>query len=126
METVTPSRLTVYDPGAEGEPVKKGGVWVREIGAWVDAPHPTKEAKQLARNNKELQEASASAISGENPHGTFGDKANASVLLRQSQQRQPRRKLDIGTARKILNQAGGDRERAKQIARQMGYDDEVD
>lgn len=143
----TPETVSAWDPDAENRYKDKKGVWVREIGKWVESSTPDKDMQKLAKDNKDLQllndvssiltsditnwgpiaKASASLITGENPQGTFGDKASASKLFRQSQQqRRPGKKLDMDTAKKIFAQAGGDKERAKQLARQMGYDDEVE
>jgi len=142
-EDRTTSRLQVFDPDVETR-VKKGKQWVREIGAWVDSPQPDKDAKQLANLNRQLRtvreakaalggssmmsgrigKAAASLITGENPQGTFGDKATASVVQREGMR--SRRKLDEPTARKILAEAGGDKKIAEQIARQRNYDYEVE
>jgi len=144
----TPETISKWDPDAENRYKDNKGVWVREIGKWVESSTPDKDMQKLAKDNKDLQllndvssiltsditnwgpiaKASARLVTGENSQGTFGDKASASKLFRQSQQ-QPKtakRKLDMETAKKIWAQAGGDKERAKQLARQMGYDYEVE
>lgn len=139
LERRTTSKLQVFDPDVETR-IKKGSKWVREIGGWVDSPAPVKDAQKLASLNKQLKlvrdakqrlgespqmssrisRAAASLVTGENPSGTFGDKISASVVDRQS--RRHGRKLDKEGAARILKSAGGDKDKARQLARQMGYE----
>ena len=141
----TPSTIEKWDPDAEDKVLNKQGVWVREIGKWVESSTPDKDRQLLAEKHKQLQtmrdarlrlgqpdfptgtvsKLSAMMLTGENSTGTLDDKVNASVLNREVQQPKPK-KLDRATAIAILREAKGDRELAKRIARERNYSDEVE
>ena len=143
MEKVAPHTIQKRDPDAEETVKNKQGVWVRQIGKWVDSSTPGKDYYLLAEKHKQLKtlrdarmrlgqpgfstgtvsKLSAMMLTGENPAGTLSDKVNASVLLSQAQQPKPKlKKLGEDIARAILQEAQGDKELARKIARDRGYD----
>ena len=131
------SKLQEWDPDAVGEDGK--------LGAWVAPKNPIKAAKEMGSMRKELdlirsakqrlrqsdsiggriRKASARLISGENPHGSIADKVNASVILRQAdklpQQVKKPKILTQSIARQLLDEAKGNKNKARELARKKGY-----
>lgn len=136
-EARQPDVLQRFDPDKNIRYKSKSGVWVDEIGAYVDVPsgERTKAIAEMQSMQKQLdlvrgaklrlrespaiggqvRRASAMLITGENPRGTMADKINASVVSRNSTSG---RKPDQATAAQLKAE---NTEEAYNIGVKLGY-----